>query len=159
MPDHYLGLVVAVLIEIRWGMYASANETIIGSGNAVLPLRRQVIIWTILLIGPLGSQYNIFTKENWFENTVCKMAFILSRPRYVNTRASCWRIIGLDFIILLIQNHVFQICATTFPQGSVLLPQWWYYPTYFCRRRGMVMQDLRGFFWVYINMASWLKMT
>ena len=65
---------------------------IIGSDNGLAPARRQAIIWTntgILLIGPLGTQpseilmeiYNIFIKENIFENVVLKMVDILSRPQ------------------------------------------------------------------------------
>ena len=56
----------------------------------------QAIIWSnagILLIGPLGAikfqwnfnrNSNIFIQENAFENVVCEMASILSRPQCVN---------------------------------------------------------------------------
>ena len=69
--------------------------TIIDSYNGLSPERRQAIIWTnagILLIGPLEQiamkfyQYsNISIQENVFENVVCEMASILSRPQYVNS--------------------------------------------------------------------------
>ena len=52
--------------------------TIIGSDNDLSPERLQAIIWTnagILLIGPL--------EENTFENVVCEMLFISSRPQCV----------------------------------------------------------------------------
>ena len=69
--------------------------TIIGSDNGLSPERPQAIIWTnagILLIGPLGTNFSeilieiqtFFTEENTFENVVCKMLFISSRPQCVN---------------------------------------------------------------------------
>ena len=65
--------------------------TIIGSYNGLSPGRRQAIIWTnaeLLFIGPLGTKFSeiliensyIFIQENTFENVVCEMAAILSRP-------------------------------------------------------------------------------
>ena len=76
---------------------ASLNWVIIGSDNGLSPVRRQAIIWTNarkLLIGPLetnfseiliGIQTFSFKKEIAFENVVCKMASILSRPQWVNS--------------------------------------------------------------------------
>ena len=69
--------------------------TIIGSDNGLSPDRRQAIIWTnagILLIGPLGTNFSeilieiqtFFIEENTFENVVCEMLFISSRPQCVN---------------------------------------------------------------------------
>ena len=69
--------------------------TIIGSHNGLSPERRQAIIWTnagILLIGPLGTNFSevlieiqtFSLKENTFENVVCEMLFISSRPQCVN---------------------------------------------------------------------------
>ena len=69
--------------------------TIIGSDKGLSPGRRQAIIWTnagILLITPLGTNFNeffyrnsyIFIQENAFQNVVCKIAAILSRPQCVN---------------------------------------------------------------------------
>ena len=69
--------------------------TIIGSDNGLSPGRRQAIIWTnagILLIGPLGTNFSeilieihiFFIQENAFENVVCEMASIWSRPQWVN---------------------------------------------------------------------------
>ena len=69
--------------------------TIIDSDNGLSPGRRQAIVWTnagILLIGPLGTNFNdiligiktfkkIFIQENTFENVVCEMSSILSRPQ------------------------------------------------------------------------------
>ena len=57
----------------------------------VCRMRRQAIIWTsaeILLIGPSGTNFSEFLieihtfpfKENAFENIICKMASISSRP-------------------------------------------------------------------------------
>ena len=68
--------------------------TAIGSDNGLLHGRRQAIISTndgILLIRTLGLNFSeilkkwlIFTPENAFENVVCEMASILSRPEWVN---------------------------------------------------------------------------
>ena len=82
--------------SIHWGRMSHkrvGNLTIIGSDNGLAPTRRQVIIWTIaglLLIGPLVPNFSeisveifIFIQENAFENNVCEMAFILSRPQCV----------------------------------------------------------------------------
>ena len=55
--------------------------TVIGSDNNLSPGRRQAIIWTsagILLIRTSGTN---FIQENAFENVVCEMADILSRPQ------------------------------------------------------------------------------
>ena len=68
---------------------------IIGSDNGLSPGRRQAIIWTIagiLLIGPLETNFSEILiriqtfsfKKNAFENIVCEMVGILSRPRCVN---------------------------------------------------------------------------
>ena len=68
--------------------------TTICSDNVLSPEQHQAIIWTnagILLIGPLGTNFSeilieifyIFIQENAFENIVCKMAGILSRPQCV----------------------------------------------------------------------------
>ena len=69
--------------------------TIVGSDNGLSPGRRQAIIWTnagILLIGPLGTNFSEIligiqtssSKKNAFENIVCEMAPMLSRPQWVN---------------------------------------------------------------------------
>ena len=69
--------------------------TIIGSDNGLSPERRLAIIWTnarILFIGPWGNKLqwnfnrnsNIFIEENTFENVVCEMLFISSRPQCVD---------------------------------------------------------------------------
>ena len=72
-------------------MYASVKLTIIGSDNGLARGRRQAIIWTnadLLLSGPFGNKFQwnfienskLFIQENAFENVVCEMAAILSRP-------------------------------------------------------------------------------
>ena len=69
---------------------------IIGSNNSLSPGRRQAIIWTnaeILLIVPLEKNFsenfkqnsNIFIHENAFEDGVCTITPISSRPQCVNT--------------------------------------------------------------------------
>ena len=81
----------------HWGRVTHicvVNLTIIGLDNGLSPGRHQAIIWTndgILLIGPLGTNFSeilskihILIQENAFENIVCEMAVILSRPQCVN---------------------------------------------------------------------------
>ena len=82
----------------HWGRVTHtcvSRLTITGSDNSLSPDRRQAIILTsagILLIGPVGTNFieisiwnsNIFIKKNAFENVVCEMASILSRPQFVN---------------------------------------------------------------------------
>ena len=70
-----------------------SNLTTIGSGNGLSPGRHQANIWTnagILLIEPLGTNFSeilfeihIFLQVNAFEQVICKMAAILSRPQCV----------------------------------------------------------------------------
>ena len=81
----------------HWGrvMHICVNKlSIIGSDNGLSPQRRQAIIWTnagILLIGPLGTNFSenlikiqtFSLKANMFENVVCEMLFISSRPQSV----------------------------------------------------------------------------
>ena len=73
------------------------NLTIIGPDNGLSPGQRQAIIWTnagILLIGTPRNKLqwnfnrysNIFIQENAFENIVCEMVSILSRPQCDNTK-------------------------------------------------------------------------
>ena len=89
------GLIENILSFVtHWGRVTHicvGKLTIIGSDNSFSPGRRQAIIWTnagILLIEPLGTNlrnfnrnWNIFIQENAFENIVCEMASILSRPQ------------------------------------------------------------------------------
>ena len=77
---------------IHWGR-ATHMCVIIGSDIGLSPDRRQAIIWSnagILLIRTRSKlQWNIkrnsyiFIQENSFENVVCEMAAILSRPQCV----------------------------------------------------------------------------
>ena len=81
-------------ILTHWGRVTHicvGELTIIGSDNGLSPERRQAIIWTnagILLIGNKPQwnykrNSNIFNKENTFENVVCEMLLISSRPQCV----------------------------------------------------------------------------
>ena len=67
---------------------------------------RQGIIWTnagMLLIWPLGTNFSeilieilyIFIRENVFENLICEIAAILSRPQYVN---ECYTVYFQSFL-------------------------------------------------------------
>ena len=81
----------------HWGrvMHICVSKlTSIASVNGLLPGQCQAIIWTnagILLIGLLGTNFSEILiriqtfsfKEMHFENAVCKMASILSRPQCV----------------------------------------------------------------------------
>ena len=85
----------------HWGQVAHicvSKLTIIGSYNGLSPGRRPAIIWTntgILLIGPSRINFSeiliemrIFSFiENAFENIVCKMLVISSRPQCVKTQS------------------------------------------------------------------------
>ena len=54
-------ILLHLLIEAEWRIYASLNWAIIGSDNGLPPVWRQAIIWTnagILLIGPLGTNFS-----------------------------------------------------------------------------------------------------
>ena len=80
--------------------------TIIVSDNGLSPSRHQAIIWTndgILLIRPLGTNFSeilieihkISIQENAFENIVCEMTAILSRPQCVK----CWSCTCMNLVI------------------------------------------------------------
>ena len=80
--------------------YICVNKlTIIGLDNGLSPGRCQDIFWTndgILLFGPLRINFNeilieiyIFIQENAFENVICKMAAIWSRPQYAKVIDLC----------------------------------------------------------------------
>ena len=85
------------ILWTHWGRVTHicvGKLTTIGSDNGLSPGRRQAIIWTndrILLIGPLGTNFSeiliaietFSLQENAFENIVCEMASILSRPQCV----------------------------------------------------------------------------
>ena len=99
---------------------------IIDSDDGLSPGRRQSIIWTsagILLVWTLrtklmwNSNRNsyIFIQENAFENIVCEMSAILSRPQYVN-------------VLILSDAYTFQWTASSMLQamdwrllGSILI--------------------------------------
>ena len=79
-------------------MYASMTYGNIVSDNGLAPGRHQAIIWNnagLLSIGTSGTQFSeilieiqtVSLKKNTFENTVWKMAAILSRPQCVNIEA------------------------------------------------------------------------
>ena len=92
---HHVSPLLAILTH--WGRVTHicvVDLTIIGSDNGLSPGRRQAIIWTnagILLIGPLGTNFSeivieiqtFLLKKNTFENVVCEMLFISSRPQCV----------------------------------------------------------------------------
>ena len=101
--QHIWGLVaVCPQALTHWGRMTHicvSKLTITGSDNGLSPERHQAIIWTnaeILLIGPLGTNFseifyrnsNIFIEEKTFENVVCEMLFISSRPQCVYWRSS-----------------------------------------------------------------------
>ena len=66
------------------------SKLYVGSDNCLSPGRRQAIIWHIVnsnlrnkLQWNLKRNSCVFIQENEFENVVCEMAFILSRPQFV----------------------------------------------------------------------------
>ena len=85
---------------------------IIGSDNGLSPGRRQAIIWTnagILFIWPIGTTISeilikihvFFIQENAFENIVCEMSAILSRPQCVKIIQSLWTFIDTSIALWL----------------------------------------------------------
>ena len=80
------------LTEGRWRIYASLNCAIIGSGNGLLPDRRQSITWISIDLSSIKNlwnklQLNFDRKSNFpwmylnvFENVVYNVTTILSRP-------------------------------------------------------------------------------
>ena len=90
----------------QWGRVTHicvSNLTIIGSDNGLSHGRCLAIIWTnagILLIEPLGTNLSAISivvciLENAFENVVCDMAAILSRPQCVYYVVLAWEHIFL----------------------------------------------------------------
>ena len=76
--------------------YVSMNWVSIGSDNDLSPIRRRAIVRTnagifsyLALSNKIQWNVNqnsyICIQENVFENVVCEMAAILSRPQYVNS--------------------------------------------------------------------------
>ena len=105
--------------------------TIIDSDNGLSTGRSQAIIWTkagILLIGPLGIYFNeilIGVKENAFENAfenvVCEMASILSRPQCVNMIYAIGWGTFLDLRNLILRERYTKlICNTLFYEINTL---------------------------------------
>ena len=82
------------LIEAKWRMHASVDQTIMGSNDGFVawsaPSHYLNQRWYIVNLA-LGIKLqwnvdgnpNIFFQENAFENVVCEMAAILSRPQYI----------------------------------------------------------------------------
>ena len=93
-PDNHLLKVIKCRLT-HWGRVTHicvSKITIIESHNGMSPGRRKAIIGTndgILVIGisnfgEIFSKIHIFSFKNAFENVVCEMAVILSRPQCVN---------------------------------------------------------------------------
>ena len=75
----------------HWGRVAHcicvSKVTIIGSGNGLAPGRHQALIWisaVVFLIGAKCSEIWIKIHTFSFENVVCEIAVLLSRPQCVN---------------------------------------------------------------------------
>ena len=84
------------LIEAKWRKYASVNYANINSDNGLPPVWCQAIIWTIAhLLSNNKLQWNfnhntkILNQEIVFENVICEMAAILSRPQWVILPLDC----------------------------------------------------------------------
>ena len=99
---------------------------IIGSDNGLSLIRRQAIIWTnagILLNGHLGTNFNeiligiqtFFILEIAFENVVCKMTSILSRPKWVNPGPGIICNLQCDCCIII---QITLVCSDM-PRGAV----------------------------------------
>ena len=89
-PWYFKQTVLTQLIEGEWCIYASVDETIIGSDKGLSPGRHQAIIWTnagIFLIWTLRtnfSQIRYFHYRKCIWKSCWKMAAILSQPQCVN---------------------------------------------------------------------------
>ena len=61
IPDKILNHWCDYLTEAEWRIYASVNNTIIGSDNGLAPTRQQAIVWSntrILIIEPLWTDFS-----------------------------------------------------------------------------------------------------
>ena len=61
IPDKILNHWCDYLTEAEWRIYASVNNTIIGSDNGLALTRQQAIVWSntrILIIGPLWTDFS-----------------------------------------------------------------------------------------------------
>ena len=94
--------------------------TIIGSHDRLLPWRRQAIVWAnagISLIEPLGTNFSeilnwkIFIQESAFENVVCKMSAILSRPQ-------CVKYVSVELLMIVTISDVLVHHITSFKTDS-----------------------------------------
>ena len=115
----------------HWGRVTHicvGNLTIIGPDNGLSPGRRQAIIWTnagILLIGPWGTNFSEILngiqtfsfKKMHFENVVCEMTSILSRPQCVQR---CWSDFTSVFFKLILWSD---ILSTSYKIGLRWVPQ------------------------------------
>ena len=74
----------ALFINV-WCMNASVNKAIIGTYNGLPPVRWKAINWTTENIFQWNLNQNTvtFMQEDVFENVVCEIAAILSRPQYL----------------------------------------------------------------------------
>ena len=81
----------------HWGRVSHkcvGKLTIIGSDNGLSPGRRQANQWWNIVNWTPGNKlqwilhgnWYIFIQENAFENVVCEMAYILSRPQCVKNK-------------------------------------------------------------------------
>ena len=101
------------MVLTHWGRRTHiclSKLTIIGSDNGLSPGRHQAIIWTnawIILIRALGTNFSeilgeihaFLIQENAFENVVCKIATMLSRPQCVKEVSAIHKdMVLVDFI-------------------------------------------------------------
>ena len=114
----------------------SVKQVSLASGNGLLPVWCQAIIWSnadILSIRPSGINFKwrlnrntkLFINENLFENVVCKMVAILSRVRWVNSywsidtmvafiwvKNACWVLISEVLLNSIESNFTVSVQAT-----------------------------------------------
>ena len=101
--------------------------TIVGSDNGLSPGRCQTTIRTndgIILIRILGTNFSeilsIFIQENAFENVICEMASILSRPQCLNSSSFPSLLIVRTFVCLKYSLHFIAINSALFNQMPCL---------------------------------------
>ena len=101
---HQVNMPLAKVTLTHWGRVTDiwvSKLTIIGSDNGLLPGRRQAIILTNAgdivnsnlrnkLQWNLKQNLCVFSQENAFENVICEVASILSRPQCVKSFQNEW---------------------------------------------------------------------
>ena len=112
--------------DVKWRIYALVNRGFIGSDNGLSPVwRHSLNRCCLIVIHAFGKKFKwnfyhnttISIQRNIFENVVCKILVILSRPHYVTncylTFDLCWRLL----------RNIYQSSVQDLPPRQAA--QWW----------------------------------